>query len=107
MFLSQPNNNQKPNTKTTKTTVGLRQSNGCELPTQLLPIIHHTNSKLHNRAAIEQYSENKRGYSICINPKKHFGLHPNPKNSLKVLKRAQFDPKTKNRKVIKQKNLTK
>ena len=52
-LLSQPNNNHKPNNKTTITVVGLRLSNRWETTT------HHTNSKLHDRAEIEQNSENK------------------------------------------------
>ena len=55
-YLSQPNNNHNPNNKTTLTVVGLRLSNRWEYhhhqPT-------HTNSKLHDRAEIEQNSENK------------------------------------------------
>ena len=48
--LSQPNNN-NPNNKTTKTVVGLGLSNRWEPPTK--------NSKRHDRAEIDQYSENK------------------------------------------------
>ena len=53
--LSQPNNNHKPNNKTTITVVGLRQSNHLEYH----PPPTHRNSKLHDRAEIEQKSENK------------------------------------------------
>ena len=53
VLLSQPNNNHNPNNKTTITVVGLRPSNRLETTT------HHTNSKLHDRAEIEQNSENK------------------------------------------------
>ena len=59
-ILSQPNNNHNPNNKTTITVVGLRLSNHWEYhhhpPT---PTPTHTNSKLHDRAEIEQNSENK------------------------------------------------
>ena len=57
IILSQPNNNLNPNNKTTKTVVGLRLSNRWEYPPP--PSTTHTNSKLHDRAEIEQYSENK------------------------------------------------
>ena len=56
-LLSQPNKNHNPNNKTTITVVGLRQSNHWQHhPT---PTTTHTNSKLHDRAEIEQNSENK------------------------------------------------
>ena len=47
-LLSQPNNNHNPNNKTTITVVGLRLSNRWEYHP------HHTNSKLHDRAKIEE-----------------------------------------------------
>ena len=53
VLLSQPNNNYNPNYKTTKTLVWLRLNNGRETT-------HHRNSKLHDRAKIEQYSEKKK-----------------------------------------------
>ena len=53
-LLSQPNNNHNPTNKTTITVVGLGQSNRWEPPPP-----HTTNSKLHDRAEIEQNSENK------------------------------------------------
>ena len=55
--MSQPNNNHNPNNKTTKTVVRLRLSNRWEPPTPTATIT--TNSKLHDRAEIEQYSEHK------------------------------------------------
>ena len=61
ILLSQPNNNFNPNNKTTKTVVGLRLSNRWETTHHHHPptTTHHTNSKLHDRAEIEQNSENK------------------------------------------------
>ena len=56
-LLSQPNNNHNTNNKTTITVVGLRLSNRWEPPTH--PPTITTNSKLHDRAEIEQNSENK------------------------------------------------
>ena len=56
--LSQPNNNHKPNNKTTITVVGSRLSNRWEPPPPTTTH-HHRNSKLHNRAEIEQNSGNK------------------------------------------------
>ena len=53
-LLSQPYN------KTTKTVVGLTLSNCWEPP----PPTHHTNSKLHDKAEIEQCSEIKGNYSL-------------------------------------------
>ena len=53
--LSQPNNNHNPNNKTIKTGVGLGPNNRWETTNTH----HHTNSKLHDRAEIEQNSENK------------------------------------------------
>ena len=64
--LSQPNNNHNPKDKTTKTVVGLRLSNRWEYPTTT------TNSKLYDRAEIEQYSENKSYQSIGVDPKTAF-----------------------------------
>ena len=55
-LLSQPNNNHNPNNKTTITVVGLRLSNHWEYHPH--PHHHHTNSKIHDRVEIEQYSEN-------------------------------------------------
>ena len=55
-ILPQPNNNHNPNNKTTISVVGLRLSNRWETTTHHH---HHTNSKLHDRAEIEQNSENK------------------------------------------------
>ena len=55
IILSQPNNNHNNNNKTTITVVGLRLSNRWEYHHHP----HHTNSKLHDRAEIEQNSENK------------------------------------------------
>ena len=52
-LLSKPNNNHNPNNKTTITVVGLRLSNHWEPPPPT------TNSKLHDRAEIKQYFENK------------------------------------------------
>ena len=54
-ILSQHNNNHNPNNKTTITVVGLRLSNRWEYHHPH----HHTNSKLHDTAEIEQNSENK------------------------------------------------
>ena len=56
VLLSQPNNNNNLNNKITITVVGLRLSNYWEPPTHPPPT---TNSKLHDRAEIEQNSENK------------------------------------------------
>ena len=54
--LSQPNNNHNSKNKTTNIVVGLRLTNRWEPP----PTPHTTiNSKLQDRAEIEQYSENK------------------------------------------------
>ena len=58
MKLSQPHNNHNPNNKTTITVVGLRLSNRWELPPKPPPPPAR-NSKLHDRAEIEQNSENK------------------------------------------------
>ena len=55
-LLSQPNNNHNPNNKTTRIVVGLRLSNRCE---HQPPPPTTRNSKLHDRAEIEQNSENK------------------------------------------------
>ena len=55
-ILSQPNNNHNPYNKTTITVVGLRLSNSWEYHHHPST---HTNSKLHDRAEIEQNSENK------------------------------------------------
>ena len=65
LLLSQPNNNHNPNpnNKTTKTVVGLGLSNHWEPPPPT------TNSKLHDRAEIEQNSENKTYQSILGDPK--------------------------------------
>ena len=41
----------------------------------------HTNSKLNDRAEIEQTSENKSNKSIWGDPKTVFESYPNPKNS--------------------------
>ena len=59
--LSQPNNNHNPKNKATITVVGVRLSNTWETTTTTHPppATHHTNSKLHDRAEIEQNSENK------------------------------------------------
>ena len=54
LLLSQPNNNYNQDNKTTIAVVGLRQSNCWEPPPTT-----HTNSKLHDRAEVEQNSENK------------------------------------------------
>ena len=54
ILLSQPNDNHNPSNKTTKTVVGLRLSNRWEYHPH-----HHTNSRLHDRAEIEQNSETK------------------------------------------------
>merc|ERR1712121_569301 len=96
-FLSQPNNNYNPNNKTTITVVGLRLSNRWEYhhhpPT-------HTNSKLHDRAEIEQNSENKSYYSILGDPKTVFEPYPNPKNSPlgpQKVKKVKNDPKIKSK----------
>ena len=56
--LSQPNNNHKPNNKTT-ITVGLRQGNRWKYYHHHHPLTPTTNSKLHDKADIEQNSENK------------------------------------------------
>ena len=57
LFLSKSNNNHKPNNKITITLVGLRLSNRWEPPPTTTTTT--TNSKLHDRAEIEQNSENK------------------------------------------------
>ena len=54
---------------------------------------HHTNSKLHDRAEIEQNSENKSYQSILGNPKTVFEPHPNPKNSPLGPQNVKNDPK--------------
>ena len=61
IVLLQPNNNHNPNNKTNITVVGLRQSNRWNTTThqQQHPQPPTINSKLHDRAEIEQNSENK------------------------------------------------
>ena len=86
-LLSQPNNNHNPNNKTTITVVGLRLSNHWEHP----PPTHH------DRAEIEQNSENKSCYSILRDPKTVFEPYPNPKNSPLGPKKAKNDPKIKSK----------
>ena len=64
--LSQSNNNHNPNNKTTINVVGLRQSNHWNTTThqQQHPQPPTINLKLHDRAEIEQNSENKSHWSI-------------------------------------------
>ena len=98
-FLSQPNNNHNPNNKTTITVVGLRLSNRWEYhphpPTHTHT--HHTNSKLHDRAEIEQNSENKSCQSILGDPKTVFEPCPNPKNTPLGPQKVKNDPKIKSK----------
>ena len=87
--MSQPNNNHNPNIKTTITAVGLmRLSNRWEYHPH-----HHTNSRLHDRAEIEQNSETK-----VINlgdPKTVFEPYSNSKNSPLGPQKVKNDPKIK------------
>ena len=91
-ILSQPNNNHDPNNKTTITIVGLRQSNHREHHHH-----HHppttTNSKLHDRAEIEQNSENKSYQSIWGDTKTVFKSYPNPKIAHWGPKKPKMTPK--------------
>ena len=97
-FLSQPNNNHNPNNKTTITVVGLRLSNRWEYHPHPHPPTHtHTNSKLHDRAEIEQNSENKSYQSILGDPKTVFEPYPNPKNSPLGPQKVKNDPKIKSK----------
>ena len=73
-----PNNNHNPNNKTTITLVGLRLIAGNHLPPTYLPT-HHTNSKLHNRAEIEQNSEKKGVILYEETPKQFLNPTPTPK----------------------------
>ena len=91
VLLSQPNNNYNPNYKTTKTLVWLRLNNGRETT-------HHRNSKLHDRAKIEQYSEKK--LSIFIMRPKNSLLGPQivkttPKIVYMGLQKVKNGPKIK------------
>ena len=52
----------------------------------------HTNSKLHDRAEIEQNSENKSHYSILGDPKTVFEPYPNPKNNPLVPQKVKNEP---------------
>ena len=51
------------------------------------------NSKLHDRAEIEQKSENKSYKSILGDPKTVFEPYPNPKNSPLGPKKSKMTPK--------------
>ena len=70
LILSQPNNNYNPNNKTTITVVGMSLSNRWENTTTTTHPHHHTNSKLNDRAEIEQNSENKSYLFYMRRPKK-------------------------------------
>ena len=93
--LSQPNNNHNPNNKTTITVVGLRESNRWKPPPP--PPTTTRNSKLHDRAEIEQNSENKSYQSILGDPKTVFEPYPNPKNSPLGPQKVKNDPKIKSK----------
>ena len=61
------------------------------------PPTYHTNSKLHDREDIEQYSESRSCQSSWINPQKLFGSHPNFKKQCEwVQNNSKLPPKTKN-----------
>ena len=90
-FLSQPNNNHNSNNKTTISVVGLRQSNCWEPPPTT------RNSKLHDRAEMEQNLENKSYQSILGDPKTVFEPYLNPKNSPLGHQNVKNDPKIKSK----------
>ena len=87
-ILSQSNNNHNLNNKTTKTVVGLRLSNRWEPPPPPT-----TNSKLHDRAEIEQNSEYKSYLSIWRDPKTVFEPYPDPKNCPLGPQKVKMTPK--------------
>ena len=97
MKLSQPNNNYNPNNKTTITVIGLRLSNYWEYHPHTTHPHHHTNSKLQDRAEIEQHSENKSYQYILEDPKTVFEPYPDPKNSPLGLQKVKNDPKIKSK----------
>ena len=57
------------------------------------PTTHHTNSKLYDRAKIEENSENISYQSISGHPKTVFEPYPNPKNSQLGPEKAKNDSK--------------
>ena len=57
----------------------------------------NTNSKLHDRAEIEQNTESKRYQSILADPKTVFKPYPDPKNSPLGPKKLKNDPKIKSK----------
>ena len=83
-LLSQPNNNHNPNNKTIIIVVGLRQSNRWEPP----PTNHHhlltthMNSKLYDKAKIEQYYENKLLVYMRRPQNSFWALPQQPRDSL-------------------------
>ena len=58
---------------------------------------HHTNSKLRDRAEIEQNSENKSYKAILGDPKTVFEPYPNPKNIPLGPQKVKNDPKIKSK----------
>ena len=85
---STPNHNLK--NKTTISVVGLRLSNHWKTT-------HHRNSKLHDRAKLEQNSENKSYQSTLGDPKTVFESYPNPKNGPLGPQKVKNDPKIKSK----------
>ena len=92
-FCHSPTTMPTPNNKITITVVGLRLSNCWEYPPHHQP---HINSKLHDRAEIEQNSENKSYLSIWGDPKT-VEPYPNPKISPLGLQNVKNDPKMKSK----------